>query len=223
MKKILLDNKWYFILFFIWIVFALIIWSFIEKGDAIFAINQYHMPFWDVFFKYGTKLGEEHIYVVSLFVLLFVRYRHLLLIPILGLVVTLVSHGLKTFFSVARPITYFRTEGMADNLQFVEGVDLYTAMNSFPSGHTMSAFAIYTLLALLLPKKNWIALLCFILALIVGISRVYLVQHFWADITVGSLVGVMIGMLFYWIQTYFSTDINKWWNRSVLTKKIEQV
>ena len=64
----------------------------------------------------------------------------------------------------------------------------------------MSAFALYGLLIFLLPNKKRYVLLLFLLALVVAVSRVYLVQHFWEDIYVGGLIGVILAMIFYTID-----------------------
>ncbi|HRF40255.1 MAG TPA: phosphatase PAP2 family protein, partial [Saprospiraceae bacterium] len=41
------------------------------------------------------------------------------------------------------------------------------------------------------PKRGW-PLLLFAVALTVGVSRMYLVQHFWKDVYFGALIGVVL-------------------------------
>jgi undecaprenyl-diphosphatase len=67
---------------------------------------------------------------------------------------------------------------------------------SFPSGHTATAFAAATVLALFHPRLRWPALA---LAAVVGLSRVYLGVHFWADVVVGAVFGVVIGVAMTWL------------------------
>lgn len=61
---------------------------------------------------------------------------------------------------------------------------------SFPSGHSMNAFAVAALLALQFP---WLAPLTLVLAASVAASRVLLGLHFVSDVVVGSLLGAGIG------------------------------
>lgn len=58
---------------------------------------------------------------------------------------------------------------------------------SFPSGHTTAVFAIATTLALNLPI---LAVICFPIALIVAISRLYLGVHYPSDILAGMAVAI---------------------------------
>jgi len=61
---------------------------------------------------------------------------------------------------------------------------------SFPSGHTASSFAAATAVSSLYPKAGPLA---FVLATLVGISRVHLGHHFPSDVLIGSVIGVGTG------------------------------
>jgi undecaprenyl-diphosphatase len=63
---------------------------------------------------------------------------------------------------------------------------------SFPSGHTMNAFAIATVLALRFPA---LAPALLFLAASVGTSRVVLGLHFASDVWAGAVLGALIGWL----------------------------
>jgi undecaprenyl-diphosphatase len=63
---------------------------------------------------------------------------------------------------------------------------------SFPSGHSATAFAAATAVAILCPRMRPWALA---IAAAVALSRVYLRVHFPLDVLVGSLVGAGIGAL----------------------------
>lgn len=62
---------------------------------------------------------------------------------------------------------------------------------SFPSGHTMTAFAVCGTLAVLLPGS-----LAFFLpaAILIGLSRIFLGLHYPTDVLVGALLGSGIGL-----------------------------
>lgn len=62
--------------------------------------------------------------------------------------------------------------------------------HSFPSGHTTAIFATVTPIILI---TGWVSLLIVLLALIVGVSRVYLGLHYPSDCFVGGLLGIITG------------------------------
>jgi undecaprenyl-diphosphatase len=62
---------------------------------------------------------------------------------------------------------------------------------SFPSGHSMNAFAVGTVVALQFP---WLAPLGFLLATSVAASRVLLGLHFVSDVVVGAGIGASLGL-----------------------------
>ncbi|MEO0341550.1 MAG: phosphatase PAP2 family protein, partial [Bacteroidota bacterium] len=121
-------------------------------------------------------------------------------LPILAAIVTLVSSVAKKIFHQPRPLAYFRDLGEAEQLTFVEGVKVNQGFTSFPSGHTMAGFALFCFLALNLPFKKTAGFGLFCLAMIVGISRIYLVQHFLRDIYLGAILGVALAIGAYYFQ-----------------------
>ena len=64
--------------------------------------------------------------------------------------------------------------------------------DSFPSGHSMAAFAIATVLAVRFPKARWLMI---VTALAVSASRLFRASHFLSDIIAGAIFGVLIGMV----------------------------
>jgi undecaprenyl-diphosphatase len=61
---------------------------------------------------------------------------------------------------------------------------------SFPSGHTMTAFAVWASLASAIPTLSLPYLL---LAILIGLSRIFLGLHYPTDVLVGALLGSAIG------------------------------
>lgn len=222
MKSFFKTNRLFFLCYALFLVLGGILLFTIQKGDVILFFSENRSTFGDTFFRYFTKMGEEPAYILAIFLLLFIRIRHAFLIPILGLVVTIVSYVLKSGFATYRPATFFKNLKNFDQVNLVEGIVLHTGANSFPSGHTMSAFALFALVAFLVPNKKWAAFLLLLFAILVGISRVYIVQHFWQDIYAGSFVGVTLGVLFWWVQNRFPVHPSKWWHRGLLEKEKTQ-
>ncbi|MDX9916447.1 MAG: phosphatase PAP2 family protein [Gudongella sp.] len=66
------------------------------------------------------------------------------------------------------------------------GIDLRDY--SFPSGHTTASFSLATTIALNMPK---LAVIVFFLAIVIGMSRIYLGVHYPTDVAAGILLGVM--------------------------------
>jgi membrane-associated phospholipid phosphatase len=202
MRQILQDNRWFFLFFALWLSVIGYFLIINEKGDALLFFNQNHSPFWNTFFIYATKLGEEGIYILTILGSLFIRFRYSILFLLTGGLVAVLSFLAKQFFKYDRPFTFFDKQGLAETIDFIDGVYILKGTTSFPSGHTMSAFAVYSLLVLLLPiaHKKWMALPLLLIAVLVGISRIYLVHHFLMDVCLGSVLGLMVAVLVYWFQ-----------------------
>ena len=65
---------------------------------------------------------------------------------------------------------------------------------SFPSGHTLSSFAVATVI-LCFNKK--IGIFAMIIATLIGFSRLYLYVHFPTDVLCGAILGILFGKLSY--------------------------
>lgn len=178
-------------------------------------LNELHTPFLDVFFKYATHLGNGWI---LLLLLLFALSRNYFLS--LVFVITTIFESLLVqlvlkngFFSdVVRPIGYIKD---AELLHYVEGVKLYS-LHSFPSGHTQTAFLVFTFLALFC-KRTIGAYALILLAVIVALSRVYLLQHFFVDVFVGSIIGFTFLVIILFLFSKYSKLPNlPKWNRGFL-------
>jgi membrane-associated phospholipid phosphatase len=97
-------------------------------------------------------------------------------------------------------------------LHIVDMSELYIH-NSFPSGHSTQAFAIFICLSLFV--RNHLNKLLFLgIAILVAFSRVYLSQHWLVDITVGSIIGSLTAMVLYYLVV--SLDKMKKLNRPLL-------
>ncbi len=64
---------------------------------------------------------------------------------------------------------------------------------SFPSGHTASSFA--SALIINRTVQGWIGIAAMILAVGIGLSRIYIGVHYPSDVLAGMVSGLMIAML----------------------------
>lgn len=179
------------LLYFLFLVLSvLLIFSF-SKKDLHLEMNEYHSYLFDFFFKYITYLGDGALFGILIVVFFFLKKR-MSYVFLTGALLTLVfTHLFKkiVFKGVPRPVKFIGEE----SLYLVEGVKI-AMVNSFPSGHTTTAFAIFTIL-ILFHSKSALQYLWILLAILAGLSRVYLSQHFLIDVFAGSLLGVFIGFV----------------------------
>ncbi|MFW5822763.1 MAG: phosphatase PAP2 family protein [Tangfeifania sp.] len=188
-----------------------------NKAELHLISNNINSLFFDQFFRYATWLGDGVMIAIAGVVLLFVRFRY----AIAFLIGSLVTAGIVNLFKkvllddMYRPAKYFELYESAQ-LHLIEGVKLHS-LQSFPSGHTATAFSVFFFLALILKSKP-LKFSMFLLAIIVAYSRVYISQHFLIDITAGSAIAVLIMFFtFLWMKSW-----NKeWLDGSVLSKSTQ--
>ena len=76
--------------------------------------------------------------------------------------------------------------------------------NSFPSGHTTAAFAMYCSFSYYVKSKR-VDLVLFLVAFLVGYSRIYLSQHFLIDVIFGAILGVLASFLAFYVSGLFKS------------------
>lgn len=181
------------------------------KVELHLTFNSVHNPFFDVFFEYLTYLGDGVMALLTVIILMAVKYRFAIIAGFANFFASLLTQILKqTVYSDAlRPKKFF--EGIHD-LYLIPGVDNHL-YNSFPSGHSTCAFSLYLALALLVRNKA-LKLILFFLALMIGYSRIYLSQHFFEDVYAGSLIGVIITIWVYYLVQQKAPD---WMDKSLIT------
>lgn len=214
MKSILKKNRWFIIPYLFFLVIAVILLLTFSKTDLHILSNKANSLFLDYFFKYATYLGDGAMIAILFIVLLFIKYRYAFSFLAGSLATALVVNFVKKVLlhDVYRPSKYFEMYETYQ-LHFVEGVKLHS-FQSFPSGHTATAFNVFLTLAIL-SKNNTLKLLLFIAALLVGYSRVYLSQHFFIDITAGSFLGTLLILIFWF---WFERFNKNWLDYSILKR-----
>lgn len=165
---------------------ALFLLAFIvPRGQDVLWINGHHSYLADGFMRLITNAGDGVIFIPVIVLLTFIKFRYALLAAIVGSAHgVLVAIAKQVLFSGApRPKSVLSHE----LLHFVPGVNVH-AINSFPSGHTTTAFCLALLIALIFNNRT-VSIAALIVALLVGYSRIYLLQHFLVDVAAGALLG----------------------------------
>ena len=171
---------------------------FSGKEAAFISLNSYHPFFLNVFFINYTCMGDGIFALCLIAVMLFYFKRKKMAIALLSsfLISGIASQFLKNMVNSPRPKVYFEA---GTYLNFIDGVTL-TGNSGFPSGHTATAFAIATVMALMIKNKKW-QLLILPAAALVGYSRIYLAQHFLLDVIAGAILGSLSGVLAFYLAT----------------------
>lgn len=208
-------NYWFFIPYLIFLVSGVILLIFNENGAENIFFNTHATRHWDAFFNYYTSVGEGWVLTAVVIALFFYRVRWALAAMVSlaasSLVVQVIKHVYANEFP--RPRKFF--EGTF-TFRDIEGLNPHF-WSSFPSGHTAAAFAVFSLLTFVQVKKSW-GYTFFVLALLVGISRIYLAQHFLLDVLMGSVIGVLSGALAHYLFCRKGSflDNKSWANRPLL-------
>lgn len=180
----------YFLLpYTLFIIIALTIKILFTKEEIYFFINGLHFPAGDVFFKYVTELGSSITAFSIMLILLFVSYRACLLMVSSQIVTFAINNVLKNMVGAPRPKLYFTDS--PHTIYYVPDVEVLSNHFSFPSGHTVCAFTMAVVLTYVSPRRVY-GLFYFLLAGLVAYSRMYLSQHFFEDVTAGSLEAVLV-------------------------------
>lgn len=197
--KFIWENNWFFIPVAFFLGLCGMLAMIVPYGHEILYFNDLRFEPFNAMFQFFTQCGEAWAYLIFGLGVIYWRPRYALVIAVVGVLSLPVGYLVKDAIGVDRPITYFEKNAAADQLILVPDTRLNRGQTSFPSGHTMSAFALYSLLSLMVgrERKQW-GLLFALLAILVGISRIFLVQHFLVDVMAGAILGLLLGGLVWW-------------------------
>jgi membrane-associated phospholipid phosphatase len=198
MVGVILDNKGlkaFFQCYFPFLIAGLLLIILLEKGDMVLWINKYSKEEWDGIVSVLTNLGLGEVIAGLMVTMAFVRIRYAIMgLFNLGLVGIFTALLKNIFADHVRPLRYFHHD---DFYRFIYSADT-NYLHSFPSGHAMAIFAAMSLLAYFSGKRV-VGFLLFFVALIVGMTRIYLCQHFFIDVYFGFLIGLILTLLTIWI------------------------
>jgi membrane-associated phospholipid phosphatase len=217
-KDVLYRIRFFFVPYLVVLCACLIIKLLYTRQEIYFAVNGVYNGLGDFLAPYITDIGDGLTIVVLSLILAIFSYRNAFLLFTSFLLTALAAQILKYSINSPRPRAYFDSE--INRLRFVDGVHVVAGIQSFPSGHTVTAFSAGIVLTYLIKNKLWgVALL--LLAMLVGYSRMYLSQHFFEDVTAGSAIGVMVTVI--WLGFIDSKQFlrSPRWNRGIIKQKVD--
>ncbi len=157
--------------------------------------------FLDAFFKFVSFLGNKGAVwiIASVVMCIFPKTRKIGICSAISLLLCLVLGNM-----ILKPLI-----GRIRPYEFDTGLNIIIPIlkdASFPSGHTMAAFAFASSVGLGF-KKYGIFLYAF--AVLMGFSRIYLCVHYPTDVFFGALFGVAFGVCSHKIYNYISGRVKK--------------
>ncbi|MBS3175593.1 phosphatase PAP2 family protein [Candidatus Woesearchaeota archaeon] len=136
------------------------------------------------FFRDLTSFGGTYFFIFAIILFLLLNEIRIFKILLIGLFLTyIISFVIRIFYFKNRPNKEKYTN-------FIMKIDA----SSFPSVHSMRAI----FMAIIISKffANPIMIIFLLLwALIVSYSRVYIKKHYWIDIIVGLIIGILLAFL----------------------------
>ncbi|HHW05250.1 MAG TPA: phosphatase PAP2 family protein [Methanothermobacter sp.] len=161
---------------------------------------QLHNPFFDFLMPIITFAGTQIFWIIiSIILLVFfgVKGRRTAFTCLLALVLGyFLSESLKAIFQVPRP---FEVIWWVRHSIIVGGY-------SMPSGHSVAAFSGFMILGI---RYGRLPIFIF-LAVLVGISRIYMGLHYPSDVIVGALLGILCALVSIGIEEKFFKSSKKY-------------
>lgn len=159
--------------------------------DWLMTIQQWHTPFLDSVFMNITALGDRGFLwiMAGIVMMLTKKYRRQGLLLLVGLLLTVLVGNvlLKNLIQRDRPCWLYPEVPLLISCP----KDF-----SFPSAHSMSSFAGAT--ALWFTNRRY-GIVAYIVAAAIAFSRLYLFVHWPTDVLVGSALGILVGMVVFYI------------------------
>lgn len=169
------------------VVLTILVVLGLTKGfdDSVYSlVRSLESGFFDKYFLTVTKLGNESVVVILVFILLFIVKRNDKLLVVLSGIVSGVSNQLIKHIIMRDRPSVFR---MIKQGGF-----------SYPSGHSMIAVSLYGVLIYLVFKyiknkyiKYGLSTILVLLIISIGISRIYVGVHFATDVIGGFTLAIV--------------------------------
>ena len=175
-----MPDKNYFFLLFPLLAFLI---HFLGVNESLFlAINHSGEALPDIVWETITIFGKKSFVLLVIFLIAWKKPDLLLSVLIASLLAGILSGTLKPLFDLPRPTDVLP---LAD----YHLIGPRISRHSFPSGHTLSAFAVAA--SIIFYYKKWfITAVMILLASAVGLSRIMLGVHWPIDVLMGATLGL---------------------------------
>ena len=157
--------------------------------QILYFLNGWHNPILDKIMIGFTMLGEVGAFWIALAIVLlfFKKTRKCGLLMLISMFIGIIigNGALKHLVQRSRPCWIDQSIDL-----LVKNPKDY----SFPSGHTLASFE--AAVTIFLHNKKW-GIAAILLAICIGISRMYLFVHFPTDVLAGAVLGTIIAITVY--------------------------
>lgn len=171
-----------------------------SADHALFlSINQFSQILPERLWQTLSTLSDPLVGCLLIFTLF---YKHPALLRALLIAATLgviCNYALKYGFGFPRP------GAVLANRSFIE-IGPPIPSPSFPSGHTLTAFLLMSLVGHWTGAKGWLSAL-FLIACLMALSRIAVGAHWPSDVLFGALLGWAIGWLALQINQHFNKEL----------------
>lgn len=196
------------ILLILLFLFSSSIFYFTDSVTISLFFNNHHWDVLDRFFSFISCFGEKYFYIFIGALMLVVKKNKFLPFPLSFINFTIVVQFLKRviFADHKRPSVALQQLLPEIELNLVPYISVEQDF-SFPSGHATMIFSLIILFIYVFEVKNIFSQCMLIFfAILVAISRLYLLQHFFVDVYCGALIGSF--MTFLTIYLFVQYDLN---------------
>ena len=154
--------------------------------EFLYFLERLRLPGLNEFMLTITHLGEETAFLVLALIFFWCvdKKRGYLLMSV-GFMGTMANQFLKLWFRIPRPWV------LDPDFTILEAAREAATGYSFPSGHTTSAVATFGSIAVTSKQKKTVWF-CVILAVLVGLSRMYIGVHTPKDVIVGAMTSLIL-------------------------------
>ena len=161
-----------------------------------------HSEITEKFFRFITKFGEGYfellltVVLLSFFLINKKKYNYLKKY-ILAVIFTLLStqitvNVMKVLFARARPSITVNPDKFYGIMTLIKNTSYWKGSYvSFPSGHTITIWGTIWILSFIIKSKA-IKIPLFVLGILVGISRIYLLRHWTTDVVTSIILSYFI-------------------------------
>ncbi|MBI4650160.1 phosphatase PAP2 family protein [Candidatus Desantisbacteria bacterium] len=179
----------------------------LDQYIFIYLNNNLHAEFFDKIFYTLNLFGNWWILApVCLCLIYFYNRKDLLRYSILLIICGVVSggilHFLKWYIERPRPLSEFEILIEQGTIVIYTLGEKLKGNNSFPSGHTQTAFTGAAFFYYFFRRKY--SILFFVFAFFVGIARIYSGVHYPLDVLGGALIGILPVFIIYRIYEKYS-------------------